>query len=343
MTDIRVAMVTHHSCIRVFKEGYALSQLDDVTVSMITMMTTFGFNVFDHVLIYSDRDMLKRSVKQADEYVDLFHVHNEPDWLVSDVREMTNKPVVYDIHDLESLRWNRLKTDKDEKMAFQLSDAWIHVSEAQREAAEMRHGNTKPHLTIPSYVNEIFYGSDPAGDVSFDSIVYQGGLATEETYRAHDGTEISNFRDYRPIVKAFCEQGFNFQMFAVSRVKDSKYQELGAVVYDNLPYPTMLRAIQPFGFGLVGASKKYPLMEAALPNKLFEYISQGVVPVCYNATEAADFVEEYGIGIRLDSLDNLKEQLADGPQCRERLLKLRLEWKMEKHSHKIKELYERVL
>ena len=132
-------------------------------------------------------------------------------------------------------------------------------------------------------------------------------------------------------------------MFSTADVDNAAYLNAGGVVITRLPYTLMLTAVRPFAFGLVGASRDYPLMQAAMPNKLFEYISQGVVPVCYNADAAADFCLEHGIGIRLDGLDNLREQLADGPQIRERLLNKRHEWTMEANIKTVDDLYQEVL
>jgi hypothetical protein len=335
-------MVSRHSCIRVFKQGLALSQAG-YTVDHIAMMATFGFNIFNTLTLYSDRAMLRRAVEKAAVTADLFHVHNEPDWLVEDVRAMTDKPVIYDVHDLDSLRWQRAP-NQDELNAFQMSDGWVHVSDPCRVEAEKLHGNTKPHTTIPSYVNDVFYGPELAGDVSWTSIVYEGGLATTSELPAHrDNEKGTNFRNYLPVVKAFTEQGYNFMLYSSAQVAEGAYENVGGVFGGKLGYSSMLTAIQPYAFGLVGAATDYPIMQMAMPNKLFEYISQGVVPVCYNAEHAADFCEEHGIGIRLESLEDIPAQLADGPQCRDRLLALRREFTMEKHIASIQELYEAVL
>jgi hypothetical protein len=307
------------------------------------MMATFGFNIFNSQTLYSDRDMLRRSVEKAAKTADLFHVHNEPDWIVEDVRVSTDKPIVYDVHDLDSLRWQR-EPNQDELNAFDMSDGWVHVSEPCRLEAEKLHGNTKPHTTIPSYVNDVFYGPDPAGDVSWSSIVYEGGLATTDELPSHrDNEKGTNFRNYLPVVKAFADEGYNFMLYSSANVQEGAYENVGGVLGGKLGYSTMLTAIRPYGFGLVGATVDYPIMQMAMPNKLFEYISQGVVPVCYNASTAADFCEEHGIGIRLDGLDNLKEQLADGPACRERILAKRHDWTMEKHIDDVQGLYMEVL
>jgi hypothetical protein len=338
---MRVAMVTRHSCIRVFKEGFALKQAG-LDVDIISMVATFGFNAFDTFYMYNDRDMLKRSVEEAAGRADLFHVHNEPDWLVPVVRSATDKPIIYDVHDLDSFRWQR-EPYQDELDSFTMSNGWVHVSDACRVEAENLHGNTKANRTIPSYVNDVFYGPEPAGDVSWSSIVYEGGLASTSELPAHREEKGTNFRNYLPVVEAFTDQGYNFMLYSTMPITDGAYEQVGGVVLSSLPYVSMLTAIRPYAFGLVGAAINYPIMQAAMPNKLFEYISQGVVPVCYNAETAADFCEEHGIGIRLDGLDNLQEQLADGPACRERLLAKRHEWTMEKHINDIQDLYTEVL
>lgn len=338
---MRVCMVTRHSCIRVFKEGYALQQLPGVTVDLITQLQTFGYNIFNSMQVYSDTDMLRRAVAQADKTADVFHVHNEPDWLTAHVRAGTDKPIVYDIHDLESMRWAR-KPDQDELDSFNMSQAWVHVSDPCRIAAEKYHGNGKPNTTIPSYVNEQFIPSH-LGDVSWNSIVYEGGLGVDAEVRGAHGEEGLNFRNYVPFTRAATEQGFNMTLFSTAELSSNDYLSAGGVVISGLPYPIMLAAIRPFAFGLVGSVKKFDIMNAAMPNKLFEYISQGVVPICLNADTAADFCEEYGVGIRLDGMDNLRDQLATGPECRERIKELRQEWTMERNIGAIRELYEAIL
>jgi len=333
-------MISRHNCIRVFKEGHALRQRG-LEVDLVAMVATFGYNAFDTFTMYSDREMLERSVKEADKRVDLFHVHNEPDWLVPIVRANTDKPIIYDIHDLESLRWQR-DPDQDELDAFGMSQGWVHVSEPCRIAAEKIHGNGKPSTVLPCFANDIFYSPDD-NDVSWNSIVYEGGLATTSALPAHrKGEQGTNFRNYVPVVKAFAEQGFNFALFSTAQVEPGKYESVGGVVMGALPYYAMLMALRPYGFGLVGAAVKYPIMDGAMPNKLFEYISQGVVPVVYNADEAGKFVEDLGIGIWLHDLDNLREKLAVGPERRKRLLEVRPALTMERHIDQIIDLYEKV-
>lgn len=303
------------------------------------MHPTFGFNIFDSLTIYHDRDQLVRSVKRSG--ADVFHVHNEPDWLVEAVAEGTDKPIIYDCHDLESLRWRR-EPDGDEESAFGLSAGWVHVSDPCKAAAESYHGNGKPNVVLPSYVNEEWFGK--VGQPSWSSIVYQGGLsANAEVSQAPNGYNIHDFRYYVDIVRTFAEQGFTFYLFSPMTVDETIYENVGGVVAGVLNYPALMNAMRIFGFGFVGAAVPSALMDAAMPNKLFEYMSQGVVPVCYNAQLAGEMVDYMGAGIHLQSLDNLAEQLERGPECRAELLKVRGDMTMEAHIEPLIDLYKQVV
>jgi hypothetical protein len=84
-------------------------------------------------------------------------------------------------------------------------------------------------------------------------------------------------------------------------------------------------------------------MMAAMPNKLFEYMSQGVVPLILNAAEAGKFCRENGgIGVEVESLDDLHEILLAGRVARERILATREEMVMENHIQPLIDLYEEI-
>lgn len=330
-------MVSNHGCIRVFKESMALMERG-YTVDIVANQAPFGYNKFETLSVFHDREQLKRIIAASP--ADIFHVHNEPDWLVYETREATGKPVVYDIHDLESMRWDA-EPDDDENKAFAAADGYVHVSHTCREAAYKYH-TPKPDTVLPCYALREYVVENP-GDVSVNSIVYAGGLSsaplTEETPQ---GTRM-NMRNYGAAVEAFTKQGFNFHLISASRLNDLYYENLGGVVSSELVYPVLMRALRPFGFGLVGSVVPTPLMQAAMPNKLFEYLTQGVVPVLLNMDEAGEFVRSRGIGYVLNGLDNLRDQLAGHEQTRKRLLEQRHEFVMESHIDAVIDLYRKVM
>lgn len=336
---MRVCMVAHHGCIRVFKLALALIEKGH-TVDIITNQPPFGHNMFATMSIYFDAEQLTRCVQASP--ADVFHIHNTPDWLVSATRAGTDKPIVYDIHDLESLR-RQQEPEQDENDAFRISDAWVHVSQACKDAAYKYHGNGKPSIVLHSYVNERFVGNNETAP-SWSSVVYEGGVSSQaQEERLGNGLRQVNMRYFVPLADALSNQGYEFFIFGVSPLGDMFYENAGAVYFSGLMYPVLMRALRPFAYGFVGALIDMPLMQAAMPNKLFEYISQGVVPIIYKADEAAGWAQEMGVGIKLESLNDLGKQLEQAPAIRENILKRRHEFTMERNIQPLIDLYEELI
>ena len=328
-------MVSEHGCIRILREAMALQGLGH-QVEVACPEPMWGRERLDAFHLFLGAEQLRRTVLAS--RAEVVHVFNEPDTLVPIVKASAgNRPVIFDVQDLNSLRWERFP-DKDEVAAFEAADGIVHISPACRRVAEAHHG-PKPGAMLACYVNESFY-ADPKElpEPCWNSMVYEGGLSVG----SHRADGLGDFRALEPVVAAFAEQGFAVHLFPAGQPPaPGAYENLGAVVHGGLAYPSLLRAIRPYGVGFVGSPFATPLMSAALPNKLYEYISQGVVPVCWNATTAGNFVEGTGIGIALEGLQDLREQIMPRVKaCRKRLLERRREWTMEKHIGALDELYQ---
>jgi hypothetical protein len=339
---VRVLFISDHGCIRVFKEAQAL-QLQGVRVDLAARVQPFGANIFETFSLHRDAETLKRVVEST--RADVVHVHNEPDWMVGAAREATSKPIVFDVHDLTSLRHSS-QPDEHETRAFAEANGIIHVSEPCRAAAERLHGNGKPTGVLPCLVNQRFLDEPLPREPCWDAVVYEGGLDPTLERTDGDGRRVVSARAIHAVVQAFAREGFQPYLYpAQERWIDPTYiyERLGAVVAPGrLDYQSLLRALRAYGYGFVGSPHDSPLMQAAMPNKLFEYISQGVVPVVLNAARAAEFVREHGLGIVLEGLENLREQLEPGPEVRRRILERRHEWTMERHIEAVTRVYEEV-
>lgn len=338
---MHVLHVVKHGCVRVTKEALALSARGH-TIDVASQEVLFGFNHFNTFSAWQDVTQLCRTIQNSS--ADIIHVHNEPDWVVSAARSATDRPIIFDVHDLESLRWQRAP-DEIENAAFRDADGFVHVSDVCLAAAEFHHGKAKPAFVLPCYINEIFYPTPQQlqSTPAWNTIVYEGGLGvTEETTDA-DGRTTHNFRGLEPVVEAFVGAGYNFHLYPTAARDDHVYENIGAVLNHPLQYPVLVRALRTFGFGFVGAAHSSSLMDAALPNKLFEYLSQGVVPVVLNAARAAKFVTDNGVGIVLENLSNLREQLECGPEIRKNVIARHRDWTMEANIGGMDWLYDQVV
>ena len=142
----RICMVSDHGCIRVFKEAKALRDLGYIVELIVGRLPT-GTQAFSTLSIWTDHEQFKREVAASS--ADIFHIHNEPDWMVRETREATKKPIVYDIHDLESMRWNG-RCKQDEQDAFDCADAYVHVSDPCKAFADYVHADKihKPNIVL---------------------------------------------------------------------------------------------------------------------------------------------------------------------------------------------------
>lgn len=331
---MRILMVTQYGCIRVLREALAL-KAHGHEVDVACPGNLFGREHLDTFSLYRGHDQLQRVVRASP--ADVIHVFNEPDDLVPVVREATSRPIVFDVQDLNSLRWGGVPS-VEESAAFEAADGIVHISEPCREVAERHHG-VKPSALLACYVNERFYSKSLPVPTP-EAVVYEGGLATSATEGG-----VGNIRGLEAIVRAFRNQDFEFHLYPAGEPPPAgHYEQFGAVVHGSLFYPSLMQALRIYAFGFVGFPFSTPLGDAALPNKLFEYISQGVIPLVYNAATAAEFVEREGIGIAVTSLENLWEQVFPrSAHIREYLLGRRYDFTMEKRIGALEELYRDLL
>jgi glycosyltransferase involved in cell wall biosynthesis len=139
-------------------------------------------------------------------------------------------------------------------------------------------------------------------------------------------------------------EGFFVTCFPGNQGNFQNYLKDGIVVHEPMYYTVLLRAMMPHAMGVVGSLwSDLEIMQVALPNKLYEYIAAGVVPVILNANQAWDEIKDYGFGVNLDpnlvEQGIIRDQLGDMKKQRENLLKVRKEFEFENQLPKILEMY----
>lgn len=333
---MKICMVTMHGCIRVFKYTYALKEKTDCEVYLMADRDSMGWNIYDGYTKYTDKEMFQKQIRMYDRFIDIFHIHNEPDHLVEWVREISDKPIIYDCHDLQSMRTGE-EPDINELAAFELSDYVIHVSEPIAKQAVATHGEHR-HSIIKSWVNERFFAKEPVAPC-WDSVCYEGGVS--------DGERVDNgaisYRYQVPFIVYFKQQGYHVTIYTANKGYFPNHMSAGAVVHSNLPYYELLKSLQLHALGIVGATIQLPIMMNAVPNKLFEYMSQGVIPVCHWADEAYNQVKDYNCGIKLSNIENARKEIGSVRKLRKNLLEVRWDFVFEKQIPQIMEIYETVL
>lgn len=355
MVRPKIVMVANHSCVRVQKQALVLMRLG-YNVHLITGKLPAWAEKYKSISLYIDGEQLDEAIwLHRDAHI--FHCHNEPNWYVKACKAVCPEvPVVLDMHDSFLLRVReedvdleegRIRITVDERDNSILADGHVFVSEPMANEVRSTFGLTQPHTVLYSYVPQFFFRIDPFKWLG--GVCYEGRLDVPKDREKH-GKEsfFFTYTDFTDLAKELHESDIPFYLYA-PRKKDNgepiveHYGDTAIWGGQHLFYD-MLRKVASHDWGLVGNANGHPAWEKAMPNKLFEYIAAGVPPVVFgNAYYAGKFVEKTGIGIHVQSVDELKSRWKEKRQCRNNLLKKRFNWTMEKHIHKLETLYSEFL
>lgn len=283
---------------------------------------------------------------------DVFHVHNEPSWFVTAIKERCSVPVILDVHDSFAARMTdaeeaekREKGEKayrisvEERNNFQLADALVFPGEAFGKVVMDEYGLDQPHLILPSYLPRQFCQYN--GREWMGGVVYQGRVDLKKDIEVNPSMTGFRYCDYEELATAFHNDGVDFHLYTPQSGKESFqkiYQDI-SYLHGGKAFSNLLPAIARHDWGLVGNIFHTPEWEVAMPNKLFDYIAANVPVVSINAGACSKFLEETGVGITVESVDELKLRWKEHRECRKRLIKQRQAWVMERHIHKLEELY----
>ncbi len=292
------------------------------------------------------------AIKVFSKVADVFHVHNEPSWYVTVIKECCNVPVVLDIHDSWLARStpeeddaqktkgiNHVRITTEERNNFKLADALVFPSKPFADLIIDEFRLTQPHIILPSYLPKNFYCYETREWLG--GLVYEGrvDLKEENDKHLHGGFGFQ-YTQYEEFAKRCHELGIDFHMYG-NRCDDKYKQTYNNIAFTHMPqaYEVLMGILSRHDWGLVGNLTHTHEWEVAFPNKLFEYIAAGVPVVAINAKECGRFLKEYDVGIEVQSLEELTERWPEHNRCRENLIRLRDQWSMDNNIHCLEELY----
>jgi hypothetical protein len=343
---LKIVMVSGHGCIRVHKMALPLIYKGHDVHLIAGKVPSFWPN-YKTFSLCSDIDQYQEAIKLHKD-ADIFHCHNEPSWFVTAVKEISDKPVIMDVHDSYLARSTPEEaTEKlnngepsvrvlvEERTNFQLADALNFPGESFADIVRSEFKLEQPHLVLPSYVPSMFYQYNMRD--WHGGLVYEGKMnLPSETKKNHLGFE---YCDYTDLANKCKEIGMDFHVY--SGRNDEKFKEhfKDCFVHKPLDYDELLKSVARHDWGLVGNTIKTREWELAAPNKLFEYLACGVPVVAMNAPWCENFLKETGMGISVSGPEELAEKWSLQRECRTQVMKHRKDWAMENHIHKLEDFY----
>jgi glycosyltransferase involved in cell wall biosynthesis len=281
---------------------------------------------------------------------DVVHSHNLPDELTVAALGVVGGrvPVVHDVHDLQSLRRTPYEDGFPEpedplgleKLAVEGSAGLVAVSHELLDAIRAQHTVPARTLVFPNFALQRDLPERlPARDVSghgLPGLVYQGTLATN-----------GGHYDLRDVFSAVVEAQVTLDVHGAREVPEYRRlaDQLPRVTYHSPLGPTeLLRVLPRYDFGWAGFNDGLNAahLHTALPNKVFEYLGCGLPVITLGHEAIKRFVEEQGVGIALESIDELESRLAeeDLPALRRRVEQARPALTVEANIGRLTDFYD---
>ena len=319
------------------------------TVTTLTQLYGYGDECFRKFVRLDSRslgDDLKQLIKDLS--IELIHSQNAPDVLTRVAIEVADEiPIIHENQDAISLRQtpytpegNLKEQLVDERIANEICDARIHVSQGLLEYMRKKYG-AKKEIVFHNYVSTSLVPpsckrklSDIDGRIH---IVYEGTLSSFP----------GDHYDLKEIFKDLAGHGYHVHIYDSHGNQD--YARL-ANTHDSIHYhghkdPRELPyEITQYDYGWAGfnITKNRDHLDVALPNKLFEYLASGLPVLSFPHKAQKEFLEAKGVGLVFKDLneldDNIKEQ-AKVQQLRGNVLRRRFDFTMESNIERVLNLY----
>jgi glycosyltransferase involved in cell wall biosynthesis len=350
-----IGFMAGHACVRVQKMALPLMDRGHRIYMASQKVPSFA-NHYDCYTQTASMHQLRNWVKIVAEHVDLFHVHNEPSWFVTLVKEQCDKPVILDVHDsflarITPEQWQEANDNNqelvricvEERNNFQLADGLVFCSRPFGHLIKDEFGLSQPYTVVPSYLPQNLFQYANNSDW-YGGLVYEGRVDLVKDIEAKSKFKAGfQYTNYEAVADKCKELGIDFHIYAR---QDSDFLEVygdKAICHKPVGYDKLLGRLARHDWGLVGNSFPTPEWKVAEPNKLYEYVAAGTPVVAMNADHCADIVRKDGIGIVVESLEELRDRWSEHEERRRNLLKVRGKYAMEEHLYKLENLYERVL
>jgi len=358
---MRLLFLQPQPCIRALKLAKGLKGALGEDVSLVfgyldrtlTELYGYGDEFFDY-FVKLNRDYPEKGISElAQRYrPHLIHSHNAPDFLtVSAINTVDDIPIIHDTHDALTMRrmgYYAGDTEEriqgyaeEERIANEESDGRLYVTEGVGDYIRKRYTvDPEFELVFRNYVSEDMmprYLTDKLSDKDGEIHIVYAGTITSQIEGHH--------YDLRGIFRKIAEQGFHVHIYAAR--EDEAYSLLAEEedlihYHGHFPRKALMHdELKKYDFGWAGfndvMNKEH--LDVCLPNKAIEYIACGLPILTLPHKTLSEFVEEHGVGLVINSFEDMKEQLSESNEIKEILLKKRYEFTIENNINKLIQFY----
>jgi len=276
---------------------------------------------------------LDEAVKEMDSIVDLYQAHNEPDWIVERLKERTKKPVIWDLHDLNSLREGVQK--KDEARAFELADAIIGVNPFLLDLAKLKLSRDIPTTWYRTWA-PLDWFPEPVEEPTGPDFIMATALRPEP----------GHYRYFYETFETIVNMGYSLTCFSGYTTLPEPYASCKANIVPPTDAISLIKRFSEAKMGLCGGLVFSPYMSLADPNKLYEYYAAGIPVVCLGRHHRLrETIDEHNTGVCVDFLNELPMAVEkiQKDDLRRNVREVRHLFTMDSQHDKIRDFYKEVL
>lgn len=308
-------------------------------------------------IYYNTIAQLRAAIRNHAKTTDIWHVHNEPNYAATLIREMYPKAkIILDMHD--SNYWRIPKTYElwgkelihwpEEDMGVLSADAFVVPSDEC--GIELHERTAKQTIVVWSAAPGREY--QPMTTATRAGLVMFGGHSAPGKFigEKQDGyNQLDSWRDYTAIYTAFSKHRHvsAFCQYFKPGTMDplTNYYSNLSITCGVMPRPELLAHLGEFTWNLVGNMKSEKddntVWKYALPNKFHDAIAGGVPSLIWGKeTPAGRIAEKYKIGIAVDSIEEALDRWSEHREKRFNLHMKRSKFTMEKQIDPLIKLYD---
>ena len=332
---MRIVSISNHCCVRAVKQAIVVGKRG-FDIHLISRLMPDFSSVFSTKTKFDSKDQLVGAIRLFNDK-DIFHVHNEPSWYVSLVKEIYPKAkVIYDVHDSNYWRVEGDFSWYEDDIASQLCDAYVFPGKLLQKKYPALD---KPQVVVPS--------ANPETEFIYGPWNYIGGLVSQggHVIIKREGTSLEAWRDYSELYTALKDKkivaAYSPQFNKADKELNDYYEKTGATLKAT-DHSGLLQKMGSFDWSLCGNLGDAPVWKLALPNKAFDALASGVPIMNINVPAVAEIIEEYGVGINVSSVEEMLEVWPQHIEKRASVLLNRKHLSMEHFIEPLLKLYKQL-
>jgi glycosyltransferase involved in cell wall biosynthesis len=368
---LKVMFLEPQPCIRALKYAIGLKQNLKGNVSIffghighsLSDLYGFGEDYFDRI-VKIDPDRIDKAIEEFidENEPDIIHSHNAPDmFTIKAIDAVEDVPIIHDVHEVLSVHKSGFFRNDDEE------DLQRYCWE-ERKACEGSDGRIYATEGIGKYIRQQ-YDVDRDKDMVFYNYASNSVMPSifKEKLSARDGevhlvyvgcltslVEDSHY-DLREIFKQIADQGLHIHFYPTSNEiteSNETYRNLSRLsrfmhYHHPMEYGSLLHEITKYDLGWAGLNraKNGRHLDIAIQNKIFDYISSGLPIISFPYRAMQHFIEENGVGLIINDVNELSETLkqTDTNRLRQHLVTVRHKLTVENHISELIDFYHRII